>query len=143
MDGASARESVLQPEELPAQNRDAQTVSNYCFSLACQLRAFGNAVSIPKSNRDNEFREARKRFRVLRLVPSCSPKAPSMARTRGGSESATLRSRLRRPCSDRRFNNLRIVSSWLNSLNLAPCLKMSSRAASVSVRSAQAWGRRV
>jgi len=122
----------LRPEGLPVQNRDAQTVSSYYFSFACQLLAFGNAVSIPKSNRDNELSEARKRRKVLRLVPSCSPKAPSMARTRGGSVSATLRSRLRRPCSDRRANSLWIVSSGLNSLNLAPRLRISSRAASVS-----------
>jgi hypothetical protein len=74
LDAAFAREGVLRPEGLPVQNRDAQTVSSYYFSFACQLLAFDNALSIPKSNRDNELSEARKRRKVLRLVPSCSPR---------------------------------------------------------------------
>lgn len=66
-----------------------------------------------------------------------------IARTRGDSESATLRSRVNGPRSDSRTDNLRIVSSWVNSLNLAPSLWKSSKAASVADRLAHAWGRRV
>src|SRR4030042_6957921 len=67
------------------------------FSWACQLRACESPDSKPKSKRESGFREARRRARTAALLPIPSARAPSIARTRGGSESATLRRRSKTP----------------------------------------------
>lgn len=70
----------------------------------------------------------------LLLTPffsSCCPIAPNTARTRGGSESATLSKRSKRRRSASKASVLRIVSSGDNSLDLPACRRKSRIAASV------------
>jgi hypothetical protein len=69
--------------------------------------------------------------------------APSMARTRGGSESATLSSRLNRPLSASRASTRRMVSCGDNSLVTPLPRRKSSSATSGSGSAAHAYGRRV
>ena len=91
------RENVPLPGGSPARNRDVRTASCQRRSLACQLRACRSPASSPKSNRENGFREPRRRRSAARFFPSCSPMAPSIARTRGGSEVGDLEQTLKAP----------------------------------------------
>jgi len=58
--------------------------------FACQLPALVRPASIPKSKRDSGFKEARRRWSAAGFFPISSPIAPTIARTRGGSESMTF-----------------------------------------------------
>ena len=122
----------------------ASSIPKPCAAaIACQLRAYLSPENRPKSNRERGFRESRNQASRAGGVLSCSARAPSIARTRGGSESATLSKCSRHRFSDSSASVRRAVFSGDISLVLPPCRKKSSKAASVSDSCAQAAGRRV
>jgi len=77
--------------------------------LACQARAYRSPASRPKSNLEKGFSELRRRRIARRFFPSCWPIAPIIARTRGGSETAILSRRSKRPFSDNSMTVRRMV----------------------------------
>jgi hypothetical protein len=137
------RKGVPPPGVLLARNRRVEKVSCQRFSLACQSRACRSSARRPKSNREKGFSESRRRRNAVRFFPSCSPTAPIIARTRGGSEAANLRRRSNRPISDKSIMVRLTVSSGESSLDLPARRRKSSNAASLSERPAHASGLRV
>src|ERR1700733_9760964 len=81
------------------------------FPSACHRLACASPDSNPKSKRENGFKEARSDSRAEVFFPSSAPVAPSIARTRGGSDGATFRRRSNRPGLDSRNKILCTVSS--------------------------------
>jgi hypothetical protein len=85
----------------------------------------------------------RRRRNAPRFFPSCSPIAPIIARTRGGSEAAILSRRSKRPFSENSMMVRLMVFSGDSSLVLPTRRKKSSNAASLPERLAHASGLRV
>ena len=112
-------------------------------SLACQLWEVGSALNRPNENREWGFSDCRRRPSAFGLTRSCSPIAPRMARSLGGSESETFSRRLKRPSCATSSSTLPVVSFGESSLVLPPCLRKSSNAASVLGSFDHACGRRV
>src|SRR6266480_466610 len=138
-----ARGSAAPRQVSPARNPCVEKASYQRRSLACHLRACGSPASRPKSNREKGFRESRRRRSAARFLLSCSPMAPIIARTRGGSEAATRSRRSKRAFSNKSLTVRRTVSSGESSLVLPARRRKSSSAASLSERLAHASGLRV
>ncbi len=122
--------------------RGAQITSYPSLLLACHVLACSNPPSKPKSKVENGFNVPLNLFNTPFLAPNCSPKAPSIARTRGGSESAIFNNRSIRPFSPINRSVRSTVPSGESSLVPPPHRKNSSSAASSAASPFHASGRR-
>ena len=104
------------------------------MAFAYQRPACNSPFSMPNSNRETGFKDARRRLSAVGFFPISSPIAPSIARTLGGSEAAIFSMRSKRPRSRNSATVRRAASFGDNSLVFPPRRRKSSSAASTSER---------